>query len=61
MLLYVKGEGKVSKSQVIKAIITSMDLILRKNKVILIAPIGAANNISRNTYYTLLGISLSKI
>jgi len=38
-----------------------MDLILRKDKVILIAPIGAiANNISGNTYYTALGISLAK-
>ena len=38
-----------------------MDFILYKDKVILIAPIGAAaNNISGNTYYTALGISLAK-
>jgi len=62
ILLYVGGEGKVGKSQVIKAIIASMDLILCKDKVILIAPIGAtANNIGGNTYYTALGISLAKM
>ena len=27
MLLYIKGEGKVSKSQIIKTIITSINLI----------------------------------
>jgi len=38
-----------------------MDLILYKDKVILIAPTGAiANNISGNTYYTALGISFAK-
>ena len=38
-----------------------MDLILRKDKVILIAPMGAiANNIGGNTYYITLGISLAK-
>ena len=39
-----------------------MDLILYKDKVILIAPTGAAaDNISKNTYYTALSISLAKI
>ena len=39
-----------------------MDLILYKNEVILMAPTGAAtDNISGNTYYTLLGIGLFKI
>ena len=62
MLLYIRGEGKVGKSQVIKAIVTGIDLILYKDKVIFIAPIGAAaDNISGNTYYTTLGISLAKI
>jgi len=38
-----------------------MDLILYKDEVIFIAPMGAiANNINRNTYYTALGISLTK-
>ena len=62
MLLYIRGEGGVSKSQIIKVIVANMDLILYKNKVILIAPTGAAtDNISGNTYYTLLGIGLFKI
>jgi len=39
-----------------------MDLILYKDKVILMAPIGAtADNISGNTYHTALGISLAKM
>jgi hypothetical protein len=38
-----------------------MDLILRKDEVILMVPTGAvANNIGGNTYYTALGISLAK-
>ena len=39
-----------------------MDLILRKDKIILIALIGAiVDNIGGNTYYTSLGISMSKM
>lgn len=61
MLLYVGGKNRVGKSQVIKAIVTGIDLILRKDKVIFIAPIGAAaDNIGGNTYHTALGISLAK-
>lgn len=61
MLLYVRGEGGTGKSRVIKAIVAGMDLMMRKHEVILIAPTGAAaDNISRNTYYTSLGISISK-
>jgi hypothetical protein len=38
-----------------------MDLIFRKDEVILMAPIGvAADNISGNTYHTALGISIAK-
>ena len=61
MLLYVGGEGGVGKSQIIKAIVTGMDLILRKDEIILMAPTGAAaDNIGGNTYHTSLGISISK-
>lgn len=61
MLLYVGGEGGVSKSQVIKGIVTSMNLISRKDEVILIALTrAAANNITSNTYYIFLGISINK-
>ena len=58
-LLYVGGEGK---SQIIKAIVAGMDLIYRKEEVILMAPTGAAaDNIGRNTYHTALGISIAKV
>ena len=58
MLLYVGGEGGVGKSQVIKAIVRGMDLIRRKDEVILMAPTGAAaDNIGGNTYHTSLGIN----
>src|SRR5579871_6963858 len=61
MLLYIGGEGGVSKSQVIKAIVVGMDLILRKNEVILMAPIGAAaDNIDGNTCHMALGISIAR-
>ena len=61
MLLYVGGEGGVGKSQIIRAIVAGMDLISRKDEVILMAPTGAAaDNIGRNTYHTSLGISIAK-
>jgi hypothetical protein len=41
-LLYVEGEGGVGKSQTIKSIVAGMDLICRKDEVILMAPMGAA-------------------
>ena len=48
-------------TEVIKAIVAGMDLILRKDEVILMAPTGAAaDNIGGNTYHTALGISLAK-
>jgi len=60
-LLYVGGGGGVGKSQIIKAIVAGMDLICRKEEVILMAPTGAAaDNISGNTYHTALGISIAK-
>src|SRR5205809_941916 len=61
MLLYVGGEGGVGKSQVIKAIVRGMNLIRRKDEVILMAPTGAAvDNIGGNTYHTSLGINRSQ-
>ncbi|KAL6405631.1 hypothetical protein AUP68_11392, partial [Ilyonectria robusta] len=60
-LLYVGGEGGVGKSQVIKGIVAGMDLIRRKDEVILMAPTGAAaDNIGGNTYHTSLGISINR-
>ena len=60
-LLYVGGEGGVGKSQIIKGIVAGMDLINRKEEVILMAPTGAAaDNIGGNTYHTSLGISINR-
>jgi hypothetical protein len=60
-LLYVGGEGGVGKSQIIKAIVAVMDLIHRKDEVILMAPTGAAADvIGGSTYHTSLGISLNR-
>ncbi|CEO59597.1 hypothetical protein PMG11_04269 [Penicillium brasilianum] len=59
-LLYVGGEGGVGKSQIIKAINAAMDLLHRKDEVILMAPTGAAADvIGGSTYHTSLGISLN--
>jgi type II secretory pathway predicted ATPase ExeA len=61
MLLYIGGEGGVGKSQIVKAIVAGIDLIQRKQEVILMAPIGvAANNISGNTCHAALGINIGK-
>lgn len=60
-LLYIGGEGGVGKSQVIKGIVAGMDLINRKDEIILMAPTGAAADmIGGNTYHTSLGISLDR-
>lgn len=59
-LLYIGGEGGVGKSQIIKATATAMDLIYRKNEIILMALIGAAADvIGGSTYYMSLRISLN--
>ena len=60
-LLYVGGEGGVSKSQIVKGIMAGMDLIRRKKEVILMAPTGAAaDNIGGNTFHTSLGLSITR-
>lgn len=60
-LLYVGGEGGVGKSQITKAIVAAMDLIRRREEVILMAPTGAAADaIGGSTYHTSLGISLNR-
>jgi hypothetical protein len=41
-LLYVGGEGGTGKSQIVKAIVAGMNLIGRKDEVVLMAPTGAA-------------------
>lgn len=53
------GEGGVGKSQVIHGICAGMELLNRKQEVILMGPTGvAASNINGNTYYTALGLQL---
>ncbi|OKO97720.1 ATP-dependent DNA helicase PIF1 [Penicillium subrubescens] len=60
-LLYVGGEGGTGKSQIIKAVVAGMNLIGRKDEVVLMAPTGAAaDNIGGNTYHTSLGISIDR-
>lgn len=60
-LLYAGGEGGTGKSQIIKAIVAGMDLVGRKDEVVLMAPTGAAaDNIGGNTYHTSLGISINR-
>jgi hypothetical protein len=61
ILLYIGGEGGVGKSRIVKGIVGGMDLINRKDEIILMAPTGAAaNNIGGNTYHTSLGISINR-
>jgi Helitron helicase-like domain at N-terminus/PIF1-like helicase len=59
--LYVGGNAGVGKSQIITAIVAAMDLLYRKDEVLLTAPTGsAADHIDGNTYHSALGISLAK-
>jgi hypothetical protein len=59
MLLYIVGEGRVGKTQVIKAIKLGYELLQRKSKVLLIAPTSvAAYNISGRTIYNALYINI---
>lgn len=51
----------MGKSQIIRAIVAAIDLIHRKNKIILIALTGVVANVIRgSTYYTSLSISLNR-
>ena len=53
---------KLGKAKLLKLLLLAWILFFYKDEVILIAPIGAAaDNISGNIYYTVLGISLAKI
>jgi hypothetical protein len=59
--MYVGGNAGVGKSQIITAIVAAMDLLYRKDEVLLTAPTGsAADHIDGNTYHSSLGISLAK-
>ena len=61
IFLYVGGNAGVGKSQIITAIVATMDLLSRKDEVLRTAPTGsAADHIDGNTYHSSLGISLAK-
>lgn len=50
------------KSQIPKAILAAMDVLGRRDEIMLIAPTGAATDtIGRNTYHTSLGISINHL
>jgi hypothetical protein len=62
LLLCITGEGGTGKSQIPKAIVAAMDLLGRKDEVMLMAPTGAAaDTIGGNTYHTSLGISINRL
>jgi len=59
MLFAVAGEGGVGKTRVIKAVELGLELLRRKDEVLLLAPTGAAAyNISGRTIHTALGIDV---
>ena len=62
LLLVVKGKGGVNKSQVIKAINRAYNVIGKIDQIYIIALTGAvADNISRNTLHSAIGIDIPRI
>lgn len=60
-LLYIGEEGGVEKSQITKVIVAAMNLIRRREEIILMAPTSAAADaIGGSIYYISLGISLNR-
>ena len=58
LFLYVRGEGGVGKSQVIKALQLGFLLLKRSHELAILAPTGAAaNNIGGSTIHTSLSIN----
>jgi PIF1-like helicase len=61
LCLLTLGEAGVGKSWAIKGIMAGMDLLSRKNEVIVMGPTGtAADNIGGSTCHTALGIGIGK-
>ncbi len=57
LLLYVKGEGGVGKSRVIKAIYLGFSFLNRRKEILIVAPIGNATaNIGGTTIFGALSI-----
>jgi hypothetical protein len=60
MLLYVGGLGGTGKTHLIKAILYGLDILSRRDEVLLIATTGsAAANIGGGTYQSVLGLGIS--
>ncbi len=58
LLIYVRGEGAVGKSRVVKAIEMGFTLLGRRKELVISAPTGsAANVIGRSTVHTALGVN----
>ena len=56
-LLYIRGEGKVGKSRIVKAIHMGFMFLERQSELLLVAPSGiAAANISGATVHNALNI-----
>ncbi len=61
LLLVIRGEGGVGKSQVTKAITRAYDIIGKSDSIFITASTGAAaDNISGSTLHTALGIDTRK-
>ena len=59
LLLYVGGEGGTGKSQIIKAITCSLQIMGRFQELALLAPTGAAaDNIDGSTIHSALGMKV---
>ncbi len=59
LLLYIRGEGGVCKSRVVKGIEQGFSLLSRRADLVLAAPTGAAtSNIEGNIVHTCLGIGI---
>lgn len=62
LLLCITGEGGTGKSQIPKAVVAAMDILGRREEIMLMAPTGAAaDTIGGNTYHTSLGISINRL
>lgn len=58
LLIDIRSEEKIRKSRVLKAIKIGFALFGRRNELVISLPTWfAANNIDRNTVYTVLGVN----